>query len=143
MRNRQYESKITIIIHLFTSACLIFNAVCDIYFLSKKEFSWSIKIGKNIKSSSLNTGYYINISALLWMITAVFFAFAEICMICKVSFFYNSFFGGFLRPFIYLAMGIINFGICNDLGIIAGVFIMVMAIVWLILNAFSISAHDF
>lgn len=139
MRNSS-QSRIFIVLHLITSAFLIFNGGCDIYFLSKNEYSWSIKYGKNIKTSSSNVGFYVNISTLLWMITAFFFAICEICLIFKVEYFSSRFFTGLSRPFLYIAMGLVNFGICNDLGIIAGVFILIMAVVWLILNSYAM--HD-
>lgn len=142
MRNTS-DSKIFVVLHLFTSACLIFNAGCEIYFLSKNEYSWSLKLGKNIKSTCLNVGYYVNISVLLWIFTTLFFAIFEIYIIFKVSPWLDSIFRGLFRPFLYIAMGLANFGICNDLGIIAGVFILIMAVVWLILNSYAMCNSPF
>lgn len=137
MLRTNYRNSIIILLHFCTSLILAFNAACDIYFLTKSDIPWNVKFGQKVGKPSANTGYYTNMNIIFWMLISLFFFVAEIAMIFKVDFFYVNFYTTFYRPIIYIIIGIINFGICNDLGITAGAFLLIMGVVWLILTSFA------
>ena len=131
------DSKIRIILHIFTGAVLIVSAACGALFLSKTTFSWKVGFGYSIYDESQNTGYFINVSVLLWVCVSILFAIFELLMICKVKPIVSALYHGYIRPILFIAMGIVHFGISNNFGIIVGILAIVVGIVWAILNSFE------
>ena len=80
------DSKIRIILHIFTGAVLIVSAACGALFLSKTTFSWKVGFGYSIYDESQNTGYFINVSVLLWVCVSILFAIFAILSIAFAIF---------------------------------------------------------
>ena len=126
------------VLHIFTACCLALAAITDIIFLAWNEARWSIHSGFSVEryTAAVNMGFYLNISVLCWCIISILLAIVEIGLMLDVKFF-ERFRIAFVRPVIYIIMGVATLGVCADLGIATGTLTIIAGIVWLIIEILS------
>ncbi|KAK8852681.1 hypothetical protein M9Y10_017670 [Tritrichomonas musculus] len=120
------------VFHIFTICCLALDFVTDCYFLSGKEFSWTIHTGVNPKYRYYNMGFLFNMAALVYLLLAVFLIVVEVLALLEIKIF-EVFERGIVKPIVIICVGLGHLGMCGDLGLASGILTLFAGVIWLIL----------
>lgn len=120
------------VFHIFTICCLALDFVTDCYFLAGKEYSWKIHTGVNPKYRTYNMGFLLKMTALVFLLLAVFLIVVEVLSLFEIKIF-EVFERGIVKPIVIICVGLGHLGMCGDLGLASGILTLVAGVVWLIL----------
>lgn len=118
-------------LHIFSFCSLVIGGSTCAYYLSVSTQRWNIHTGCK-PSSSCNSGFFTNFSALGFCIILFLYAIVEIMSFFQVER-VRVFDVGYIKPIIYLISGICLLGLSGDLGIAAGAFMLASGVFWLAL----------
>jgi hypothetical protein len=131
------SSQLLICFHLFTAAALIIGGTAAAFHLSKSQGSWTIHGGAP-STAGTNSGFLTNIVLVLLAIAEFAFAIVEILLCFPSCTRIHTIRIGFMRPIIYVALGILSLGAAASLGIAAGSLIFAAAAIWLFLAILAV-----
>jgi hypothetical protein len=128
----QISYSLLIAFHLFTAAGLIIGGSASAYHLARLEGSWRIQGGDPSKPWT-NANFLANIVVLFLAIFEFAFALVEILLCIPSLTRVQTLRNGFLRPLVYLPLGVLTLGVAASLGIAAAALILAAAALWLVL----------
>ena len=122
------------VVHVYTFCALIIGGATCAYFLSISIGNWRIRTGCEPKQNC-NWAFFMNFAALGFCIILFLYAVVEIISLFQVhqAHILNI---SYIKPIIYLISGICLIGICGDLGIAAGAFMLAAGVIWLAIIIF-------
>jgi hypothetical protein len=131
---RPYVNKtVLLVLHLFTAVALILGGVCAAIYLADiwSNDRWKIRTGHPTKKVGINVNYLVNIMLLIIAVACFGMAVLEVLLcIPQVARTVDGLREGFVRPVIYLLLGILVMGCAASLGIAAAACILLATAIW-------------
>lgn len=124
---------VTLVLNLIGMLAMVLSAAAHTEWLHLFSFPFSLELGTEINKNNWDTSannfkFFKGMSVLLFAVLSYVFIVSELGLIFKAEWFVwiQS---RFVRGVIYILMGVPTLGVCGDLGLSAGIIMMIAGII--------------